>query len=377
MDVCKYSFLGRGTMLAAVLFGCAAGAAEARREMPPAVVQVDTVGEMTAGENKKYVGLIKAVYDVGLIARVSGNIMKQNVPHGAFVEKDQVLFELEDTTYRAAVDAARGKVQQWEAEVNYAECNLQRHTTLKTQQAVAVSSYEEAVRVAETAKAQLAQARAALVEAEDNLQYTRVRSPVKGRMGKGTYSPGNYVTANSSRLATVVSIDPVNVDFAISQRDFLALFGSIDATRQYADIRLVLADGSNYPGRGRVVFVDNKVDSSTDTLTVRAEFDNPDYKLIPGGLVNVLLSRSGRKYPVIPVTAVMTDRAGNYVYVVGPDNTVIRRNVRMGSISGELQAVLSGVRTGETVISDGMHKTRPGFKVEPVASGVAVRNGEK
>ena len=361
-------------------------AAPARPQMPPPVVLVGKSVELAATNPKRYVGKIKAVYDINLVARVSGVIKKQLVNHGDYVEAGQLIFELEDTTYRAAVETARANVKLYEAEVRYAKSNLDRNTKLKGQKAVAESSYEEAVRLHAVAEARLAAAKASLIDAENNLSYTRISSPIKGRMGKATYSPGNYVTPSSDKLANLISIDPVNVDFPISERDYLSLFGSIEEMKKSAVVKLMLADDTEYSKRGRIVFVDNKVDSGTDTITIRAEFDNPDYRLQPGGLATVMLSRELADKPVaVPTTAVVYDRKGGFVYgVEGKEHRAVRRDFGTGDVIGNQQTISSGLKAGETIVIDGTHKVRPGEPVIPVpapgmggAPAPAQKTGEK
>ena len=342
-------------------------AAPARPMMPPATVLVGEAGSIRDVAVKKYVGALKAVYDVGLPARISGVIMEQKVNHGDFVKKGQLLFVLEDTSYRAAVDAARAQLAQCEAEFRYSKSNFERNDRLHKQKAVSESAYEEATRLYAANTAKVAAAKAALLDAENNLSYTKIHSPIKGRIGKCTYSPSNYVTPASGVLATVVSIDPVNADFSISERDYLSLFGSIDAVKRDAVVKLQLADGTIYPTEGKIVFVDNKIDPDTDTVLIRAEFKNPDYKLIPGGLVTVLLShRNSRELTSVPLSALLIDAKGPYVYVLDKGNRIIRRDVVTGSEIGGMQSIRKGLRPGETLVIDGTHKARPGEVVMPI-----------
>lgn len=374
-----------GIMLLAVMSGAALFAADAKAPqkkaapagpaMPPATVLVGEAGSIRDAAAKRYVGALKAVYDVGLPARISGVLMEQKVNHGDFVEKGQLLFVLEDTTYRAAVASARAQVAQCEAEFKYSKSNFERNDRLHKQKAVSESAYEEATRLYAANTAKLAAAKAALLDAENNLSYTKIHSPIKGRIGKCTYSPSNYVTPASGVLATVVSIDPVNADFAISERDYLSLFGSIDAVKRDAVVKLQLADGTIYPTEGKIVFVDNKIDPDTDTVLIRAEFKNPDYKLIPGGLVTVQLShRQSRELTAIPLSALLIDAKGAYVYVLDKENRIARRDVVIGSEIGGVQSVRKGLRPGETIVTDGTHKARPGSVVTPIRRG-AVKTG--
>lgn len=335
--------------------------------MPPPAVLAGKVTVMTNTVTKKYVGMIKALFDASLVARVSGNIDDQLLPHGAFVKKDQVILQLEDTVYKAQVQAARALVAQTEAELNFAKNNFARQKKLLGQKATSETTYEDAQKVYLTTMAKLDNYKAQLIQAQDNLKYTKVRSPFDGRMGKVAMSPGNYVTPGTM-LVRVVSISPVNVDFSISSRDFLEIFGSMDALKARAQVAMFLADGSRYPGVGRIIYMSNSVDSSTDTIEIRASFENKEGKLIPGGLVTIRLGLlDPPKMSAVPLTAILNDRKGSYVYVIGPENRALRRDVTLGPVIGNFQLVNKGLKDGESVVTGGTNKILfPGMPVKPV-----------
>ena len=335
--------------------------------MPPPAVLAGKVTVMTNTVTKKYVGMIKALFDASLVARVSGNIDDQLLPHGSFVKKDQVILQLEDTVYKAQVQAAKALVAQTEAELTFAKNNFARQKKLLGQKATSETTYEEAQKGYLTTMAKLDNYKAQLIQAQDNLKYTKVRSPFDGRMGKVAMSPGNYVTPGTL-LVRVVSISPVNVDFSISSRDFLEIFGSMDALKARAKVAMFLADGTRYPGDGRIIYMSNSVDSSTDTIEIRASFENKEGKLIPGGLVTIRLGLlDPPKMPAVPLTAILNDKQGSYVYVIGPENRALRRNVTLGPVIGVFQLVSKGLKAGETVITGGTNKVMfPGMPVKPV-----------
>ena len=340
--------------------------------MPPPTVLAGKVTVMTNTVTKKYVGMIKALFDASLVARVSGNIDDQLLPHGSFVKKDQVILQLEDTVYKAQVQAAKALVAQTQAELNFAKNNFARQKKLLGQKATSETTYEEAQKVYLTTMAKLDNYKAQLIQAQDNLKYTKVRSPFDGRMGKVVMSPGNYVTPGTM-LVRVVSISPVNVDFSISSRDFLEIFGSMDALKARAKVAMFLADGSRYPGDGRIIYMSNSVDSSTDTIEIRASFENKEGKLIPGGLVTMRLGLlDPPKMPAVPLTAILNDRKGSYVYVLGPENRALRRDVTLGPVIGSSQLVSKGLKAGESVVTGGTNKILfPGMPVKPVFSDSA------
>ncbi len=338
-------------------------------QMPPAVVETGKVAEVSESEAKDYVGHLEAIEEVDLRARVSGNITSIRFSEGDQVRQGDLLIELEDTTYRAKQQAARAKRDQVRAELEYAQSNRDRQKNLIEKSATSQSTWEDAERLYKLTAAQLAEAEATLMDAENDLSYTKIHAPISGRIGKLTYTHGNYVTPSSSALADIVQTDPVYAAFAISERDYLALFGSAEEMKKSANIRLKLADDTLFETPGEVAFVDNKIDPETNTVTIWATFKNPRQKLIPGGYVRVVLSkRVDKKYPAVMLSAVLHDSTGSFVYVLDDKNTVIRRPVTLGPMINNMQVITSGVAPGETVIIDGTHKTAPGATVSPVQS---------
>ena len=347
------------TVAAATLMGA--------MERPPELVSVSRVKKVDSIITKRYVGSLEASIDVSLVPRVSGIIEKKLFENGDLVKKGQLLFQLEDTTYRAQVASAKAKVAQCEAEFKFATANLKRLTTLRKQNAVSESSYDEAVRLEGTSKAALAAARAALIDAENNLSYTKVVSPIDGRVGKATLSDFNYVTPGSGSLVTVVSLEPIYLNFSISARDYFKYFGSLESIRKNAEITFELADGSKYKEKAfHILLPENRVDKDTDTILIRGYFRNPDLKLIPDSLVSAFISRKGIKMAAVPPTAILSDGKNIYVMVVDKNNIVSRRNVKLGELNNGIQLIASGLEEGEIVIVDGTHKARPGAKVNPV-----------
>ena len=366
-------------MCAAVFAGAvcwnAAGAekkqsAEAAAASAPApAVLVEPVAEIDEDVARKYVGELQPIEEVDLRARISGNITAIHFKEGDFVKPGQLLFELEDTTYRAKAQSAKAVCDQVDAELKYAESNYQRQKELFDKSATSKSAWEEAERLYSLSKAKCDAAAAERMDAENNLSYARIVSPIAGRIGKVTYTKGNYVTLSSDKLADIVQTDPIYAAFAVSENDFLRLFGSVETMKEKGVVALQLADGSNYKVPGKVALIDNKVDSTTGTMMIWATFENPENKLIPGGLVTVMLSRKAeRKYPAIRLSGLLNDQHGSYVFVVGPNNIVERRQVKLGSMIGNYQIITDGVKPGETVIVDGTHKAHPGAPVTPVAS---------
>ncbi len=339
-------------------------------QQPPVAVLTEKAIELKESDPRKYVGNITAIEEVAIRARVPGYITGVKFKEGDFVKAGQPLFEIEDATYLARVQAARAVCEQTQAEYEYAQTNYNRQKELFAKKATSQSTIDDAVRLLRLNKAKYLAAQAALAETETQLSYTKISSPIDGVIGKMNYTQGNLVGTNSDLLADVVKYDPVYVRFAISESDYIRLFKSDpDNLRSTAKVRLQRADGSMYKELGKVTLVDNKVDSNTGTIMLWATIPNPDKKIIPGSLASVLLNKSVEKgIPAVKISAPGLDQQGEFVYVVKADNTVERRPVTLGAMIGNMQLITSGITPGENVIVDGTHKVRHGAQVNPISA---------
>ena len=215
-----------------------------------------------------------------------------------------------------------------------------------------------------SAQANVLAAQALLEQAQINLGYTEIRSPIDGRIGLATFTVGNLVQPSSGRLATVVSQDPIYVIFQASERDVIAYKRRLAAATEknpHVTIHIKLPDGSMYAHSGETNFLDVQVDTNTDTVSVRAQVPNPELLLIPGGIVGVTVERGAPKSAlVIPQSAVQLDQAGNYVLVVDAAKKVEQRRITTGVEQGRDVVVTDGLKEGELVIVEGIQKVRPG-----------------
>lgn len=344
-------------------------------KMPPAAVLVEPVQELKHAAEKRYVGMVRARMSINLPARVSGILLEQKFKEGEPVKKGQLMFVIEDTTYLAKEKAAEATVKQCQAELDFAQDDYNRQSGLYAKKAVAQTVFLEAKRRFHSAQAALAQAEANLMDAKNTLSYTKIYAPIDGIASKAPYCPGNYVTPSSEPLADVVAFDPIYVRFAISERDFSQLFGSVKNLKEEGIVRVQMLNGKTYKHKGGISLVNNKFDSDTGTIMVWALFENPKHELVPGTYTTVFLSKKLRKtLTAVKLSAVMTDGKNNYVYIVDGKNTAVKRIVKAGEVIGNLQ-VVEGVRKGETVIVDGTHKTMPGGSVIPMTPEEAVRKG--
>ncbi len=354
--------------LAAIMLICCTAAADGETGTPPTVV-VDTVKRVKEAAPKRYVGSIEPIKHVDIMPRVTGTLQKIHFTEGAMVEAGTLLYELEDTTYRAAVDALRAQREQLQASLKYADSEFRRNSTLLKSNAVAVATYDKAQMEIDAAQANLKQIEASLLDAENTLSYTKIYAPISGRIGKSAFTEGNLITPQGGKLTDIEMIAPIHVRFSLSERVFRRDFGGMEGIRDRAVIRLELADGTLYGESAGVSLIDNKINASTNTITVWAAFQNHDKQLIPGGFVTVLASAKAEKefLAVLP-SALIAEGDGFCVYALDNKNRVIRKTVQTGGVAlGGLQIILEGLDGSERIIVDGTHKTRPGSTVTPVA----------
>lgn len=317
--------------------------------------------------NGKYIGRIEAVNKVSLQPRVSGILVEAPFHEGDIVRKGDVLFRIEDTRYKAAVQAGEAKVEQLNVKIDYAKKNYERQRNLLKTSAVSKDQVDSALSLLKEYEAQKAEAEANLILSKEDLSYTVIPAPITGRIGRVTYSVGNYITPTSQPLATIAQIDPIYVRFPMSERDVLSLFGNTDQLKKDATVHLITAASHKYGTAGFIALANNEVQSDTDTLTVWAQFNNPEQTLQPGGIATVLVNKKETvQTPAVTVSAVLHDSDGAFVYVVDGNNTASRRNVITGSVNDKKQSIYNGLSVGETVIIDGTHKVRPGETVSPV-----------
>ena len=376
--------INRASLAAGVVSGLLLGGtvlyAQGMQGPPPAVSVAKTVLVNEQG-TKQYIGKLVSTHSVDLKARVSGYLVDVLSKEGDMVKKGDLVMQIEDTLYVAKVKSAEAKVKQKNAELEYARSNFARQKELAG--ISAKSEMDEANRLLKLREAELAECEAALTEAQTNLSYTKIVSPITGRFGKATYSPGNYITTSSDALGSISKISPIYVKMAISEPDYIRMFGTPDRILKDAVIRIRTADRKMFEEEGHVKLADNKIDPRTGTLMLWCVFENKSGRLIPGGVVDAFISRKvTEKFPAIEISAIMQSKKGPYVYVLDGENKVQYRPVTTGGIVGSRQIILSGLREGETVIVDGTHKVMPGQAVQPVpvkapAAAPAASSAEK
>lgn len=332
------------------------------------LVGVAKAGSVDHNPVRTFSGRVLSPETVAVVAQVAGEVKEVCFEEGAMLKKGDVLYKIDPVRYEAAVASARAQVAQAEASADYARKTFVRTTALFEKKVASVDDLDSATSGKAAAEAALDAARAALVSAEDNLAHCTVVAPVDGKVGLNAATAGNYVSTASGPLCTIVRQDPLRVAFAPGSRDYLSFFGGEKGLRELFDVRVRLADGTAYDQEGAVEFVGNAVNAATDTMPVYARFPNPDGLLVPGATVKVeLQAKEAKRYVSLPLTAVIRDGEGAYVWMVGAGNLPEKRVVVPGPATATYQTILSGLEEGEEVIVRGTHKVIPNVAVEPVA----------
>ncbi|MGE4074849.1 MAG: efflux RND transporter periplasmic adaptor subunit [Reyranella sp.] len=353
-------------LVAAILLpALAGGRAGAQQGAPPPAVLVQAAENVPIADQYEFIGRAAAVDKVELRARVKGFLGPRLFADGDQVKKDQVVFTIERDPYQAAVDQKIAQRDAARAALTNAELQLKRAAELLRTNTGTQATYDQRLSEQLQAKAQLEDAGAQLRDAEIQLSYTEIKSPIDGRIGRAAFSPGNIVGPDSGVLATVVSEKPIRVLFPVTQREFL------EARRDKAagdplTVRLRLADGAIYDEKGELDFIDVTVDPKTDGQIVRATFPNKDGFLTDGQTVRVILEAEKPQTVVaVPQQAIALDQTGPYLFVVNDKNVVELRRVKTGVARNGLVAITEGLKAGEKVIIQGQQRVRQGMTVAP------------
>lgn len=351
-------------------------ATSASAQMPgaggPPPVGVVTVAETVINETTEFNGRIEATDKVNIVARVSAFLEEQLFTEGADVKKGDLLFRLERPPYEADLEAKAASVAEAQATLENANIAFDRADQMHKSGSGSQSTLDNALATQRTSAAQLRSAQAALRSSQINLDYTEIRSPIDGRIGRAAVTVGNVVSASSGTLVTVVSQDPMYVTFPVPTRKLIEFqqkrtSGGSEGLR----LRLRLPDGRIYDQTGILDFLDVSVASDTDSITVRGAIANPvihngQRELFNDEFVRVIVEAvTPQKVLAIPRAAVLTDQQGDYVYTVGADNVAQIRRIKLGQSTAETATVLDGLAVGDKVVAEGVQRVRPNAPVTP------------
>jgi len=356
--------------LALSLLTCAVWSNEAFSQMPkgkgpPASVVVELAKLQDVAPQQTFTGRVQAIDKVAIRARVSGFLKRRGFDEGSEVKKDQVLFELEREPYEAAVSLAAANLANAEAAEELAQLTYNRIKPLADKGTASVATLDDASAKLAQARATVQAQKANLDKARLDLDYTTIRAPMDGRTGRATYTVGEYVTATSEPLVTLVRQDPMYVAFSVPQRELLiARREGLDADKM--TVRLTMPDGTTYDHEGSITFAEVVGNVGTDTVTIRASVPNPERLLVDQQLVGVaVISKTPEKKLVISQSAILLDQQGAYVLAVDKDNKVAMRRVVLGEQLAPNIVVREGLSEGDRVIISGHLKAQPGAVVEP------------
>jgi membrane fusion protein (multidrug efflux system) len=358
------------------MFGLVASGNGARAQAPPPpAVTVVPVVSREVRETADFVGRITPINKVDIVARVPGFIEQRFFTEGQTVKAGDLLFRIEQDTYKAAVEQQSANLAKAKATEVNAALQLARGKELVRNQNISQATVDQRAADEATAQADVLEAQAALEQAEINLRYTEIHAPIDGRIGIAKFTVGNLVGPTTGTLATIVSQDPIYVVFQASERDVLDYrrrIAELGDPNGHVAVRVRLPDGTLYAEPGVSDFLDIQVTGSSDTVAVRAQLANPQGLLTPGGVVGVVVEAAKPKTAlVIPQSAIELDQAGSYVLVVDPSKKAELRRVTTGLDQGTDVTVTNGLKEGEFVIVEGMQKVRPG---QVVSASVAKEN---
>ena len=347
----------------------AAGASPRAPEVGVVTVQPRDIGLVT-----ELPGRLEASRVAEVRARAAGILQKRLFREGSDVKAGQQLFLIDSAPYQASVAQAEASVAQAEASLAQSRALAERYRPLVAVNAISKQEYDNAVAAQKTAEANVAAAKAALTTSRINLGYATVTAPISGRIGRGLVTEGALVGQGTpTELAVIQQIDPLYINFTQSASEAIKLKAAMasgkykQSSANAANVRVVLEDGIVYPQTGRLLFTDLTVDATSGQVTLRAEVPNPERALLPGLYVRVRLEQAQVDNGILlPQQAVTRSGKADTVMVVGPDNHVTPRVVKLGPAQGSNWVVLDGLKSGEQVMVDGFQKLPRGKPGDPI-----------
>jgi membrane fusion protein (multidrug efflux system) len=319
------------------------------------------------------VGQVVPKEDVQIIARVEGFLIKRLFESGEYVTKGQLLFQIQKEQYIAQLNDAKAAVIEAQAQYDNALIEYHRQKNLYSANATSQKDYDNSIQSKSVNEGKLLAAKANLELQSLNLSYTDLYSPFDGRVGMYNYSVGNVVGENSNSLTNVIMVDPIWIEFPISETYLADMMKTkqVLPTKKNGKVvvdgvivKAILSDGVEYPILGNIDYISNKIDPLTGTIQMRAVFRNPEEKLVPGGYVTVKLESVKKNHSLLIFqSSMLVDQLGTFVYTVSKDNIVHKQYIKKGATIDTQIVVENGLEEGEMVIVGGVLRVRPGIKV--------------
>jgi RND family efflux transporter MFP subunit len=361
---------------AVALQGCGEGRSAVPGAPPPPPVSVAAVIEKRVNDWDEFTGRLEAIDTVDVRPRVSGYIERVAFREGSEVERGDLLFEIDARPFQTELNRIEAELARARSQFELAESQLRRADQLLQQNFISRQAYDDRASASREAAANVKAAEAAVATARLNLDYTKVRAPVAGRVGRAEVTIGNLVTGlggpNATVLTTVVSLDPIYAYFDVDEQVYLkygdlARAGVRPSSRtNRSPIYLGLADEQGFPHEGYVDFVDNQLNPQTGTIRARAVFENKERAFTPGLFARLrLIGSAAYDGILINDRAIGTDQSKRFVLVVGADNKAMYRQVTLGPMVDNLRVVKQGLKRGEVIVVNGLQRVRPGEPVTP------------
>ena len=385
----QHRLSGLSALVALMMIGCGNPADPgAKSAQPPSpAVKISRPWAQDVTEWDEYTGRIEAVSSVDVRARVGGYLEKVNFKAGAKVKKGDLLFLIDPKPFSAQLQYAEAELERAKAKRELAQNDLERAERLFSGKAISEEEHDARSKGSREAVEAVQSAEANVYTARLNLEFTKIRAPIDGSIGRELITEGNLVGgggADATRLTFIVSIDPVYVYVDADERSALKYRrqsgqdGSNGTSSGQTPVQLAVADEAGFPHEGHLNYISPREDTTTGTVTLRGEFPNPDGLLSPGFFARMRV-RGNAPYPAIllPDKAIATDQAQRFVWVVNSENQVEYRQVFLGAHIGQSQVITQGLKSDEWVVIEGLQKVRPGAKVNPERISLAELQGGK
>ncbi len=332
-------------------------------------VTVRELSKKDLTDKKKFIAEAEAVNSVDLVPQVSGYLEKVLFEDGSFVHAGDVLFVIEQDKFKAALEAAQADLEKAKADLIQIESDYKRQVKLYKDKVTSKATLEAAENRYAQAKSNIKQAEANLKTAQINMDYTEIKAPISGYIGKALVSKGNAVGPSVPSMARIVQTDPIRIAFSVSDKERIAFLNSIKDSDSDIRFEIVYPTGDIQTADISALFSDNEVNPETASVFVYLDLKNENKALIPGNYVDILVSRGQpQKSLVVPLTALAQDINGTYVLTVNDEQIVEQKYITLGKISGAYQEVLDGLNEQDKVIVQGLQKVQAGAKVKPVVA---------
>jgi membrane fusion protein (multidrug efflux system) len=355
--------MGVLTVALTICTGCASHTEEPAP--PPPGVTVTPVIQKDVPIHQEWVGTMLGNVDADIRPKVDGFLVSRLYSEGSFVTKGSPMFQLDKRQAQAAVEQAQGNLERARAALGQAQIDVRRYTPLVAQKAVSQAELDKALSLETAGKAEVNAEQAALDNAQLDMGWTTVRSPISGIAGVSKVQIGDLMTPITI-MTTISSVDPIYVDFSISEQDYIKFVREKTGRRAGQNLELILGDGTVFPRHGHALFVNREVDSRTGSIQVRGAFPNPGNVLRPGQYARIRAATELRKGALLIPQQAVSELQGVYqVGVVTTDNKATIKTVKLGPQSGDMWVVESGLQVGDNVVVDGLQRIKSGMTVAP------------